>query len=137
MRTICLEGSNNDILIKYVDLHQKHFVKIKSIYQRNQPIVPLKLICGEKIIGIYCLKVQKRPLDTLYLKEGQKEALINDIEEFYDPDTRADYVLLGIPYKSVIMLYGPPGTGKTSTINTIASAFGYRCLCNSYFKRTY
>ena len=68
-------------------------------------------------------KSPKRPLNTLYLKEGQKESLIKDIEEFYDPDTRADYLSHGIPYKSVIMLYGPPGTGKTSTINTIASHF--------------
>ena len=57
------------------------------------------------------------------MKEGQKESLIKNIEEFYDPDTRADYLSHGIPYKSVILLYGPPGTGKTSSINTIASHF--------------
>ena len=49
--------------------------------------------------------------------------LIKNIEEFYDPDTRADYLSHGIPYKNVVKLYGPPGTGKTSTINTIASHF--------------
>ena len=80
-------------------------------------------------------KSPKRPLDTLYLKEGQKESLIKNIEEFYDTDTRADYLSHGIPYRSVIMLYGPPGTGKTNTINTIASHFDLRCLCNPYFKR--
>jgi len=68
-------------------------------------------------------KSPKRPIDTLYLKEGQKEDLMKNVEEFYDGETRKEYLSHGIPYKSVFMLYGPPGTGKTSTINTIASYF--------------
>ena len=64
-------------------------------------------------------KSPKRPIDTLYLKEGQKEELLKNVEEHFNEDTRADYLEHGIPYKSVFMLYGPPGTGKTSSINTI------------------
>ena len=68
-------------------------------------------------------KSPKRPIDTLYLKEGQKEDLMKNVEELRDDETRKEYLSHGIPYKSVFMLYGPPGTGKTSTINTLASYF--------------
>ena len=57
-------------------------------------------------------KSPKRPIDTLYLKEGQKEDLMKNVEEFYDDETRKEYLSHGIPYKSVFMLYGPPGTVK-------------------------
>ena len=122
MRTICLEGSNNDLLIKYVD-SSKAFCEDKINLSKKSTNSTIKVNMWRKDYWNLLFKSPKRPLDTLYLKEGQKEALINDIEEFYDPDTRADYLSHGIPYKSVIMLYGPPGTGKTSTINTIASHF--------------
>ena len=85
-------------------IRQKNFVKIKSIYQRNQPIVPLKLIVAKRLLELL-FKSPKRPLDTLYLKEGQKEVLINDIEEFCDPDTRADYLSHGIHIKGNYALW--------------------------------
>lgn len=68
-------------------------------------------------------KSPKRPLETLYLKEGIKEDIVDKVDEFFSEETRGEYLSHGIPYKKVFLLYGVPGSGKTSTINTIASHF--------------
>lgn len=65
----------------------------------------------------------KRPLNTLYLKENEREKLIDSIETFFSPEEKRDYLEFGVPYKRVIFLYGIPGSGKTTTINCIASNF--------------
>ena len=67
-------------------------------------------------------RIPKRPIDTLFLKENQKEEMIAFVQEFCHEDTRDIYMKHGIPYKCVVLIYGPPGTGKTSTITSIASA---------------
>ena len=121
-KQIILTGEDNDILIKYVD-KAKDYCEERINLSKKSTNTTIKVNMWRKEYWNLLFKSPKSPLNTLYLKEGQKESLIKDIEEFYDPDTRADYLSHGIPYKSVIMLYGPPGTGKTSTINTIASHF--------------
>ncbi len=121
-KTITLHGENNDILINYVDTAKK-YCEDKINLSKKSTNTTIKVNMWRKDYWNLLFKSPKRPLNTLYLKEGQKESLINNIEEFYDIDTRSDYLSHGIPYKNVIMLYGPPGTGKTSTINTIASHF--------------
>lgn len=68
-------------------------------------------------------KTPKRNIDTLYLKEGELNDLVNSIAEFFSEDERGEYLSFGIPYKKVYFLYGVPGSGKTSSINTIASHF--------------
>lgn len=68
-------------------------------------------------------KTPKRSIDTLYLKQGEANDLVNSIAEFFSEDERSEYLSFGIPYKKVYFLYGVPGSGKTSTINTIASHF--------------
>ena len=122
LRKITLQGENNELLIKYVDT-AKTYCEEKINLSKKSTNTTIKVNMWRKEYWNLLFKSPKRPLDTLYLKEGQKESLIKNIEEFYDLDTRADYLSHGIPYKNVIMLYGPPGTGKTSTINTIASHF--------------
>lgn len=62
-----------------------------------------------------------RGIESLFLKEGEKEKLISYIDNFVAEDTKEDYIKYNIPYKSNVLLYGKPGTGKTSTILTIAS----------------
>ena len=122
LKGLTLQGENNDILTKYVDT-AKTYCEDKINLSKKSTNSTIKVNMWRKDYWNLLFKSPKRPLDTLYLKEGQKDELIKNIEEFYDPDTRADYLSHGIPYKNVIMLYGPPGTGKTSTINTIASHF--------------
>jgi hypothetical protein len=67
-------------------------------------------------------KTPKRSLDTIYLKEGEKESIMASVSTFFSKGTRDVYLSFGIPYKNTVMIYGPPGTGKTSMIKSIASS---------------
>lgn len=66
--------------------------------------------------------VQARPLDSVVLKEGQVDALVNSIQTFRSNEEK--YNFFGIPYHHGILLYGPPGTGKTSIVSALAVHFG-------------
>ena len=68
-------------------------------------------------------KRPKRPFETIYLKEGVKDKIHNNISIFFNKETRSDYLSFGIPYKNVCFLYGIPGSGKTSLIDALASEF--------------
>ena len=68
-------------------------------------------------------KRPKRPLKTIYLKDGVKEKIYDNISTFFDKKTRSEYLTYGIPYKNVCFLYGVPGSGKTSLIDALASEF--------------
>ncbi len=63
-----------------------------------------------------------RLLDSVILKPGEKEHLIQDIEKFRA--SRQRYRRLGVPYHRGYLLYGPPGTGKTSLVSGLAAKFG-------------
>ncbi|KAL0094860.1 P-loop containing nucleoside triphosphate hydrolase protein [Phycomyces blakesleeanus] len=67
-----------------------------------------------------CMKtVEPRGFETVNLKPGLKEKIINDMEIFRH--RRKWYKTRGIPYRRGYLLYGPPGTGKTSLIQALAS----------------
>jgi predicted AAA+ superfamily ATPase len=66
--------------------------------------------------------VPRRPLETVVLKEGQKERIMAYLRRFLDSEQ--DYVKLGIPFRTGILLYGNPGSGKSSTAATIAYELG-------------
>ena len=53
-----------------------------------------------------------RTLDSVILKKGDKERIVEDIDRFLS--LRSDYLRIGIPWHRGYLLYGPPGTGKTS-----------------------
>jgi mitochondrial chaperone BCS1 len=63
-----------------------------------------------------------RLLDSVILKPGEKEHLIQDVEKFIA--SRQRYQRLGVPYHRGYLLYGPPGTGKTSLVSGLAAKFG-------------
>ncbi|XP_055348721.1 mitochondrial chaperone BCS1-like [Paramacrobiotus metropolitanus] len=64
---------------------------------------------------------RKRPLDSIHLADGISEAIIADIQEFFDTaEWYADY---GVPYRRGYLFHGPPGTGKTSFISAVAGHF--------------
>lgn len=63
-----------------------------------------------------------RLLDSVVLKSGEKEALLQDVENFMA--SRQRYRRLGVPYHRGYLLYGPPGTGKTSLVSGLAARFG-------------
>src|ERR1700730_13142997 len=63
-----------------------------------------------------------RSLDSVILKAGQKESLVQDIEKFKAAQER--YRKLGVPYHRGYLFYGPPGSGKTSIVSALAGQFG-------------
>ncbi|KAK4119667.1 P-loop containing nucleoside triphosphate hydrolase protein [Parathielavia appendiculata] len=65
-----------------------------------------------------------RPLETVHFDQKVKEALVADIENYLDVNTRKFYNRRGIPYRRGFLLYGPPGTGKTSLSLALAGRFG-------------
>ena len=60
-----------------------------------------------------------RKLDSVVLKAGQKESILEDLNRFFASHER--YEALGIPWRRGYLLYGPPGTGKTSLVTALAS----------------
>jgi chaperone BCS1 len=62
-----------------------------------------------------------RLIESVLLKPGEKEHLIQDIERFRS--SRERYQRLGVPYHRGYLLYGPPGTGKTSLVSALAAKF--------------
>jgi chaperone BCS1 len=62
-----------------------------------------------------------RMLDSVILQPGEKEHLVQDIENFRKSKKR--YAQLGVPYHRGYLLYGPPGTGKTSLVSALAAHF--------------
>ncbi|KAI9026480.1 P-loop containing nucleoside triphosphate hydrolase protein [Phycomyces nitens] len=70
-----------------------------------------------------CMKtIEPRGFETVNLKPGLKEKVVNDMEIFRH--RRKWYKTRGIPYRRGYLLYGPPGTGKTSLIQALASKLG-------------
>ncbi|KAL2131090.1 hypothetical protein VTI74DRAFT_5564 [Chaetomium olivicolor] len=65
-----------------------------------------------------------RPLETVHFDEKIKDALVADIANYLDINTRKFYNGRGIPYRRGFLLYGPPGTGKTSLSLALAGRFG-------------
>jgi chaperone BCS1 len=63
-----------------------------------------------------------RLLDSVVLQPGEKEHLLQDIQNFRKSKQR--YARLGVPYHRGYLFYGPPGTGKTSLVSAIAAHFG-------------
>ncbi|HVH86377.1 MAG TPA: AAA family ATPase, partial [Terriglobales bacterium] len=70
----------------------------------------------------YVAAYSPRSLDSIILKPGEKEHLIEDIEKFRA--SRQRYREIGVPYHRGYLFYGPPGTGKTSLVSALASRFG-------------
>lgn len=64
---------------------------------------------------------RKRRLDSVILRDGLKEGVVNDLTRF-----KADevfYLETGIPYVRTYLFHGSGGTGKTSLVQAIASHF--------------
>jgi chaperone BCS1 len=93
-----------------VKCHQRRIALVSSLYVREED---------------YWSRVQSympRMLDSVILRAGEKEHLVQDIERFKASKIR--YRQLGVPYHRGYLLYGPPGTGKTSLVSALGAKFG-------------
>lgn len=66
---------------------------------------------------------RKRPLESVILDAGVKEAIVADVKEFLSSSKW--YYDRGIPYRRGYLLHGPPGTGKSSFIQALAGELDY------------
>jgi chaperone BCS1 len=106
-------GRRQSFLKQFVDeivaCHQRTVASTSSLYVRDE----------------HWQRVQAytpRLLESVILRPGEKEHLVQDIERFKAVKER--YSQLGVPYHRGYLLYGPPGTGKTSLVSAIAANFG-------------
>ena len=113
--------NNKEALLSFIDEAR---LDTKKDYEEHKK-------CSKETMRIYYYKkdywallskAPKRPIETIYLKKGQRDSIITYINEFFSQETRSTYLSFGIPYKNVSLIYGPPGSGKTSIIRGIASA---------------
>jgi len=120
VQKLTLESESGDLLVQFVD-EAREYIKDENDKHRRATKETMCVYYYKKDYWILLSKSPKRPIDTIYLKKGEREKLVNDVEKFFSKETRDIYLSYGIPYKSVNMIYGPPGSGKTSTIKGIAS----------------
>lgn len=106
-------GRNRTLLKNFVDeivaCHHKKVSKASYLYVYDDG-------------WTYVQGYSPRLIDSVILKPGDKEHLLQDLEKFRA--SRQRYRQLGVPYHRGYLLYGPPGTGKTSLVSGIAAMCG-------------
>ena len=120
LQKMTLYSDDKDILIQFVNDSIKYVEDRINSYKKINNDTIRTFYWRQEYWSLFS-KTHKRPLDTLYLKNGVVEKTMTKINKFLDTNTRDEYIQYGIPYKSVYLLYGVPGGGKTSLINCIAA----------------
>jgi len=111
-----------------VEYYKKHYHSIKT--EKNK----IKLFISSSN-GDYFERLgarSKRSLESIYLPQKDKTAIVQDLAKFLDPKTEQWYADKGIPYKRIYLFAGIPGAGKSSLIAALASHFGYNLAIVSF-----
>ena len=106
-------GRKQAILKKFVG-------EIVACHQKNVRTTPHLYVWDEG--WTYVSAYYPRLLESVILKPGEKEHLVEDLERFRAAQSR--YRRLGVPFHRGYLLYGPPGTGKTSLVSGLSAKFG-------------
>ena len=122
LKKLTISYKNKEDIIKFID-KAKDIIKKKHVENEKSNANTIRIFYYQKDYWNLLSKSPKRPINTLYLKEGERDNLISILDNFFKEKTRDLYLSFGMPYKHVIMLYGVPGSGKTSTITAMASYF--------------
>ena len=69
-----------------------------------------------------------RTLDSVILPKHTKKKILDDLTEFFSPETRTFYKSHGVPFRRSYLFHGLPGAGKTSLVQGLATKFG-RNIC--------
>lgn len=99
------------VVVEYYNIHDRSNNDVRvytndgSDWERNNRLTP-------------------RPLQTVCLPAGQKEAVLADIETFRANVSKLQQ--LGLPAKRGYLLSGLPGTGKTSLVTALSAHFKYK-----------
>lgn len=96
------------------------FIREENIEMRKSRQNLIKYI-SDSYGGWDAYPLSRRELESVHLKEGLKDDIIEDIDDFFANKKR--YEALGIPYHRGYLFYGPPGSGKTSVIRALASHY--------------
>lgn len=107
-------SDTNDIFIDLSKYIMLEYIKSQTTFIWKQKIFYLK---DNEWIDMPSNNL--RNINTLILKENQKEKLFDQIKLFFESEKW--YCERDIPYQIGYLLYGPPGTGKTSFIKTISN----------------
>lgn len=99
--------------------HVKSILQAEVDEMMKAGIKPLIYTNGD--YGFNSTELRTRPLESIVLKSGQMEEVVDHINQFLEAES--DHNKYGLPYHTGILLKGPPGTGKTSLVTGIASYF--------------
>jgi len=122
LKRLTISSHKKEGLLELVDLAKTSITKKHEEHKKSTNDT-IRIYYFRKDYWNMLAKAPKRPIETLYLKEGEKETLISMVNNFFKDETRDLYLSFGMPYKHIVMLYGVPGSGKTSTITALASHF--------------
>lgn len=65
--------------------------------------------------------IPERSFSSVVLDKDLKKSILNDVNDFTNPDTKSWYYTHGINYRRCYLLAGPPGSGKSSCVKAITS----------------
>lgn len=120
LQTLTLTSDNKNILTQFVDDSIEDANRKRNEYKKSKNDTIRTFYWRNEFWSLFS-KIPKRPFDTLHLKKGQINNVIDSVDDFLKSETRNEYIKYGIPYKSVYLLYGVPGGGKTSLVTCVAS----------------
>lgn len=126
--TACVEPFTREMPSSY-DMTQSLSLFIKGDLREDVEKFVTTILVSKPVYEIYQFSIgnkawlrvgiiKNRPHDTLVLKEGVLDDLLEDLDSFNE--SKKEYTKYGIPYKRVYLFHGDPGTGKSSLAQIMA-----------------